>query len=312
MISPRAVSIENVSHFYGKRQALADVSLSIDPGEIFVFLGPNGGGKSTLFRLLSTLMPLRHGSISIYGRTVTTHQHEVRQQIGVVFQMPSLDKKLTVQENIDQQAALYGVTGQTLKDRTTLLLDKLELTDRQNDIAEDLSGGLRRRVELAKGMLHSPKVLLLDEPSTGLDPAARQAMWRYLEFLRTDQGVTIVLTSHLLEEAEKADRIAILDQGRLVALNTPDALKDQIGGDTITIRTRQPQALIEKLKRELNLTASEVSDLVRLETEDGPGTIRTIMQTASDLVDAITLAKPSLEDVFIAMTGRQFTEEVTP
>lgn len=309
MISPRAVSIENVSHFYGKRQALADVSLSIDPGEIFVFLGPNGGGKSTLFRLLSTLMPLRHGSISIYGRTVTAHQHEVRQQIGVVFQMPSLDKKLTVQENIDQQAALYGVTGQTLKDRTNLLLDKLELTDRQNDVTEDLSGGLRRRVELAKGMLHSPKVLLLDEPSTGLDPAARQAMWRYLEFLRTDQGVTIVLTSHLLEEAEKADRIAILDQGRLVALDTPDALKNRIGGDTITIRTRQPQALIEKLKNELNLTASEVSDFVRLETEDGPGTIRTIMQMASDLIDAITLAKPSLEDVFIAMTGRQFTEE---
>ncbi|WP_234824298.1 ABC transporter ATP-binding protein [Bremerella cremea] len=311
MISPRAVSIENVSHFYGKRQALADVSLSIDPGEIFVFLGPNGGGKSTLFRLLSTLMPLRHGSISVYGRTVTAHQHEVRQQIGVVFQMPSLDKKLTVRENIAQQAALYGVTGPTLQQRTTLLLDKLELTDRQNDITEDLSGGLRRRVELAKGMLHSPKVLLLDEPSTGLDPAARQAMWRYLEFLRTDHGVTVVLTSHLLDEAEKADRIAILDQGRLVALDTPDALKDRIGGDTITIRTRQPQQLIEKLQTELHLAATEVSDFVRLETEDGPGTIRTIMHTASDLVDAITLAKPSLEDVFIAMTGRQFTEEVT-
>lgn len=311
MISPRAVSIENVSHFYGKRQALADVSLSIDPGEIFVFLGPNGGGKSTLFRLLSTLMPLRHGSISIYGRTVTAHQHEVRQQIGVVFQMPSLDKKLTVRENIDQQAALYGVAGQTLKERTSLLLEKLELTDRQNDVTEDLSGGLRRRVELAKGMLHSPKVLLLDEPSTGLDPAARQAMWRYLEFLRRDQGVTIVLTSHLLEEAEKADRIAILDQGRLVALDTPDALKDRIGGDTITIRTRQPQALLEKLHNNLNLSATEVSEFVRLETEDGPGTIRMIMQSASDLVDAITLAKPSLEDVFIAMTGRQFTEEVS-
>lgn len=311
MISPRAVSIENVSHFYGKRQALADVSLLIDPGEIFVFLGPNGGGKSTLFRLLSTLMPLRHGSISIYGRTVTAHQHEVRQQIGVVFQMPSLDKKLTVRENIDQQAALYGVAGQTLKERTSVLLEKLELTDRQNDVTEDLSGGLRRRVELAKGMLHSPKVLLLDEPSTGLDPAARQAMWRYLEFLRRDQGVTIVLTSHLLEEAEKADRIAILDQGRLVALDTPDALKDRIGGDTITIRTRQPQALLEKLHNELNLSATEVSEFVRLETEDGPGTIRMIMQSAGDLVDAITLAKPSLEDVFIAMTGRQFTEEVS-
>lgn len=312
MISPRAVSIEKVSHFYGKRQALNEVTLSINPGEIFVFLGPNGGGKSTLFRLLSTLMPLSHGDISILGRAVRTHQHEVRQQIGVVFQMPSLDKKLTVLENIHQQAALYGIAGNTLKERTALLLEKLELEDRKKDIVEDLSGGLRRRVELAKGMLHSPKVLLLDEPSTGLDPAARQAMWRYLEFLRTDQGVTVILTSHLLEEAEKADRIAILDQGKLVALDTPDALKDQIGGDTITIRSRQPKTLIEKLHNELNLDASEVSELVRLETEDGPATIRLIMQSASDLVDAITLAKPSLEDVFIAMTGRQFTEEVSP
>ncbi|PQO39446.1 ABC transporter ATP-binding protein [Blastopirellula marina] len=309
-MSPRAVSIENVSHFYGKRQALNEVTLSIDPGEIFVFLGPNGGGKSTLFRLLSTLMPLSHGEINILSRSVRTHQHEVRQQIGVVFQMPSLDKKLTVLENIHQQAALYGITGALLKERTALLLDKLELEDRKKDIVEDLSGGLRRRVELAKGMLHSPKVLLLDEPSTGLDPAARQAMWRYLEFLRTDQGVTVILTSHLLEEAEKADRIAILDQGQLVALDTPDALKDKIGGATITIRSRQPEALIEKLRDELNLSATEVSELVRLETEDGPATIRMIMQTASDLVDAITLAKPSLEDVFIAMTGRQFTEEV--
>lgn len=312
MIAPRAVSIENVSHFYGKRQALVDVTLSIDPGEIFVFLGPNGGGKSTLFRLLSTLMPLAHGDISILGNGVRSYQHQVRQQIGVVFQMPSLDKKLTVLENIHQQAALYGITGAALTERTALLLNKLELEDRQKDIVEDLSGGLRRRVELAKGMLHSPKVLLLDEPSTGLDPAARQAMWRYLEFLRTDQGVTVILTSHLLEEAEKADRIAILDQGKLVALDTPDALKDKIGGDTITIRSRQPEALIQKLHDELQLNASEVSELVRLETEDGPATIRSIMQTASELVDAITLAKPSLEDVFIAMTGRQFTEEVTP
>ncbi|UBM38504.1 ATP-binding cassette domain-containing protein [Bremerella sp. TYQ1] len=312
MIAPRAVTIENVSHFYGKRKALDDVSLSIDPGEIFVFLGPNGGGKSTLFRLLSTLMPLREGDISVLGRSVRTHEHEVRQQIGVVFQMPSLDKKLTVAENIQQQAALYGISGQPLRERMSLLLEKLELQDRRNDYTEDLSGGLRRRVELAKGMLHSPKVLLLDEPSTGLDPAARQAMWRYLEFLRADQGVTVILTSHLLEEAEKADRIAILDQGKLVAIDSPDALKDRIGGDTITIRTRQPETLIDTLQAELGLSATEVSDTVRLETEDGPATIRAIMHAASELVDAITLAKPSLEDVFIAMTGRQFAEEVAP
>lgn len=310
MISPSAVSIENVSHFYGKRQALCEVSLSIQPGEIFVFLGPNGGGKSTLFRLLSTLMPLRHGNIQILGHAVSSQQNEVRRKLGVVFQMPSLDKKLTVLENIYQQAALYGVAGELLRQRTQLLLGKLELVERQNDLVEDLSGGLRRRVELAKGMLHSPQVLLLDEPSTGLDPSARQAMWRYLEYLRTEQGVTVALTSHLLEEAEKADRIAILDQGKLVALDTPNALKESIGGDTISIRTRQPDALIRKLQTELGLSACEVSDLVRLETEDGPGTIRAIMQVASELVDAITLAKPSLEDVFIAMTGRQFTEEV--
>ncbi|MBI1247171.1 ATP-binding cassette domain-containing protein [bacterium] len=310
-MSPSAVSIENVSHFYGKRQALCEVSLSIRPGEIFVFLGPNGGGKSTLFRLLSTLMPLRHGNIQILGHGVSNQQDEVRRKLGVVFQMPSLDKKLTVLENIYQQAALYGVAGELLRERTQLLLGKLELDDRKNDLVEDLSGGLRRRVELAKGMLHSPKVLLLDEPSTGLDPSARQAMWRYLDYLRTEQGVTVVLTSHLLEEAEKADRIAILDQGKLVALDTPNALKESIGGDTISIRTRQPEALIDRLQSDLGLAASEVSDLVRLETEDGPGTIRAIMQSASELVDAITLAKPSLEDVFIAMTGRQFTEEVS-
>lgn len=312
MIAPRAVSIENVSHFYGKRQALVDVSLEIDPGEIFVFLGPNGGGKSTLFRLLSTLMPLRQGEIQVLGWNVRGHQQEVRQKLGVVFQMPSLDKKLTVSENIHQQAALYGVSGQRLKERETLLLEKLELTDRRNDLVENLSGGLRRRVELAKGMLHAPKVLLLDEPSTGLDPSARLAMWRYLESLRAEQGVTVVLTSHLLEEAEKADRIAILDQGRLVAVDSPDALKDQIGGDAITIRTRQPQELIDRLRAQLNLDARLVSDQVRLETENGPSVINAIMEACPSLIDAITLAKPSLEDVFITMTGRQFAEETQP
>lgn len=309
MIAPCAVSIENVSHFYGKRQALADVSLTINPGEIFVFLGPNGGGKSTLFRLLSTLMPLRQGEIQVLGWNVRGHQQEVRRNLGVVFQMPSLDKKLTVSENIHQQAALYGVSGQRLQQRETLLLEKLELTDRKNDLVETLSGGLRRRVELAKGMLHAPKVLLLDEPSTGLDPAARLAMWRYLESIRVEQGVTVVLTSHLLEEAEKADRIAILDQGRLVAIDSPDALKDRIGGDTITIRTRDPQELLGRLHIQLGLEARLVGDQVRLETENGPGVIQAITEACPGLVEAITLAKPSLEDVFIAMTGRQFSEE---
>jgi len=312
MTTDFAISIENVTHDYGERRALDQVSLNIVPGEVLVFLGPNGGGKSTLFRLISTLMRLQQGEIYVLGNSIRARAQQIRQAIGVVFQMPSLDKKLTVIENIRQQAALYGVRGSLLAEREARLLGELELADRRDERTESLSGGLRRRVELAKGMIHHPRVLLLDEPSTGLDPSARQAMWRYLKQLQAQQGVTVVLTSHLLEEAEKADRVAILDQGRLVGLDSPNALKDRVGGETITIRTDDPARLVEELNGKLRLDATQVGGLVRLETEDGPATIRAIMDRAAEQVTAITLSKPSLEDVFIAMTGRQFREEEKP
>jgi len=207
---------------------LSKVSFEVRSGEIFVFLGPNGGGKSTLFRLLSTLLPLQSGECEILGFSLRKQIAEIRERIGVVFQSPSVDRKLTVNENLLHQGHLYGLRGAELNQRRTAMLERFKLTDRVRDRVETLSGGLRRRVELAKGLLHRPRLLLLDEPSTGLDPAARSDMWGYLRELRDQEGVTVVLTTHLLEEADKADRIAILDRGQLVALDSPDALRSTL------------------------------------------------------------------------------------
>src|SRR5437773_2390269 len=191
--SAAAISVAGVSYAYGPRQALADLSLEIQAGEIFAVLGPNGGGKTTLFRLLSTLIPLQAGSAAIFGHDLMREQQAIRRLMGVVFQAPSLDRKLTVAENIRLQAVLYGLRGAELSRRLDALLEQFALSDRANELTERLSGGLRRRVELAKGMIHQPRLLLLDEPSTGLDPAARSDLWQYLRHMHAEQGTTIVL-----------------------------------------------------------------------------------------------------------------------
>ncbi len=212
MDSSAAISISRVGYRYRERRALVDVSLEIAAGEIFAFLGPNGGGKTTLFRLLSTLVPMQEGSIKILDLDVARQAQEVRRRIGVVFQAPSLDRKLSVSENLWQHGQLYGITGATFAQRRGEMLARFGLSDRASDRVETLSGGLRRRVELANGLLHRPRVLLLDEPSTGLDPGARSDLWEYLHRVRDEEGVTVVLTTHLLEEAEKADRLAIIER----------------------------------------------------------------------------------------------------
>lgn len=301
-----AITTDALCYFYGPRQALCDLSLTVERGEIFVFLGPNGGGKTTLFRLLSTLMPLTHGSAKLLGFDLDRQRDEIRRRIGVVFQAPSLDKKLTVLENLSHQAALYGVVGRRLRERQQEMLDQLGISDRAGDLAETLSGGLRRRVELAKGMIHHPQLLLLDEPSTGLDPGARSDLWQYLHRLRDDFGVTIVLTTHLLEEADKADRIAILNEGRLVALDTPDALRATVGGDSITIETGEPDKLAQDISRELQVEAAVVDGAVRLEQADGHRWIAQLVETFPGRIDAVRVGKPTLEDVFIDKTGHRF------
>lgn len=302
------MEVAGVGHCYGTRQALADLNLSIEPGQIVAFLGPNGGGKTTLFRLLSTLIPVQQGTIRILGRDVRSEAAAVRRTLGVVFQAASLDKKLTVAENLRHQGHLYGLHGAALARREQTMLAALRLTDRAGELAEKLSGGLRRRVELAKGLLHQPRVLLLDEPSTGLDPAARSDLWTYLREVRAQQGVTIVLTTHLLEEADKADRIAILHAGRLVAFDTPDALRATVGGDAITIQSADPQALAAAVAERFALPARVVDDAVRLEQPDGHQWIARLVEAFPGQIQAITLGKPTLEDVFIARTGHRFLQ----
>lgn len=307
-----AVQLTDLTHRYGQRTALDRLSLTIEPGEIFVFLGPNGGGKTTLFRLLSTLLPIQQGNVHVLGRDLRHNVDDVRMRMGVVFQAPSLDKKLTVAENIRFQAALYGLGGRDYRARQDEMLAQLGLTDRAGDLVETLSGGLKRRVELAKGMIHRPELLLLDEPSTGLDPGARADLWAYLTRVREEAGVTIVLTTHLLEEADKADRIAILHRGQLVALDRPDALRATVGGDSLTIETDNPADLVRDIQTQLGVTAAVVDGRVRLEQAHGHQWVARIVETFPGRIASITLGKPTLEDVFIAKTGHRFwqAEEV--
>jgi ABC-2 type transport system ATP-binding protein len=295
-----------LSHWYGVRQALNDVSYEVRSGEIFAFLGPNGGGKTTLFRVLSTLVPLQQGQVQIFEMDLSAEVRDIRRHLGVVFQAPSLDRKLTVAENIRYQAALYGIRGRLLRQREQELLDQLGLADRRHERAEKLSGGLRRRAELAKGMIHRPRLLLLDEPSTGLDPGARTDLWQVLRRLGERFGVTIVLTTHLLDEADRADRVAILSQGTLVALDTPDALRATVGGDSITIETHQPQSLARAIGDRFDVAVIVVDGRVRLEQPDGARWVARLMQAFADQIETITLGKPSLEDVFIEKTGHRF------
>ena len=304
-----ALATRGLTHRYGDRLALDDVSLRIAPREIFGLLGPNGGGKTTLFRTLSTLIRPTTGSASILGLDLLRDTATLRSRIGVVFQAPSLDKKLRVRENLVHQGHLYGLSGAALRERIDHLLIEFNLRDRAPDLVETLSGGLQRRVEIAKSLLHRPELLLLDEPSTGLDPGARIDLWQTLYRLRDQQDVTVLLTTHLMEEAERCDRVAIIDHGRIVALDTPEKLCAGIGGDVISARAKDANSLAERIAQSLGVEVSVLNDEVRIEQPEGPSFIARLMAAFAGEIDSITLAKPTLEDVFIAKTGRRLSEE---
>ena len=306
MSDPSAIEITGVSHRYGERLALDDLSLAVPAGECFALVGPNGSGKSTLFRLLSTLIAPQRGSIRVLGHDIARETSAVRLAIGVVFQAGSLDRQLTVRENLAHQGHLYGLRGVALASRIDHELARFGLADRAAERAATLSGGLRRRVELAKALLHRPRLLLLDEPSTGLDPAVRAELWERLDELSRTDGVTVALTTHLLDEAGRADRVAILDAGRLVALDAPDALRRTIGGDSVTIDTADPQALTAELAERLSIDARLIDGRVRFELPDAHQSIARIVEALPGRVRAITVAQPTLEDVFIARTGHRY------
>jgi ABC-2 type transport system ATP-binding protein len=316
-----AIKIENVSFFYGERCALDDVSWDVNGGELFALLGPNGSGKTTLFRLLSTLIPMQHlpsspnSSIRVFGTSVESDLSSVRHQMGVVFQSPSVDGKLTVFENLRLQASLYGLAGKIAGDRIVEVSEQLGISERQHDIVDKLSGGLRRRLELAKSLLHRPRLLIMDEPTTGLDPAARIDLWNVLRRLQQESGMTIFMTTHLLEEAERADRVAILNAGQLVALDQPDVLRQQLGGDVVSIRCTDPELLSKLLATEFNVQPRLVDGQLRLEQDantnlaevsSNVALVQRILEQFGDQIQTITVGRPSLEDVFISKTGHQF------
>ena len=270
------VKTSNLSFQYRRASvpALQGVTFGVERGEVFGLLGPNGGGKTTLFKILSTAYPCKAGEAQIMGFDLATQASEARKKIGVVFQSPSLDKKLSVSENLLHHGRLYGLGGSSLKKRIAEVLDKVALASKSNDLAETLSGGLARRLEIAKGLLHKPEVLLMDEPTTGLDPGARMDFWRYISEIKST-GVTILVTTHLMEEAEKCGRVAILHEGRIVAIGSPSDLKGEIEGEVVTVEARN---------------ASSFADEIR-----GRGDVLSVSVTGR-----------TLEDVFIKKTGHKF------
>lgn len=299
------VAMKGLRHVYGEREALAGITLDIQRGELFALLGPNGGGKTTMFRILSTLMPFTEGQVHILDYDLSQQAREVRRHLGVVFQHPSLDSKLTVLENVCHHGRLYGLRGKKLQEKAQAVLHRLGLDERHDDLVETLSGGLQRRVELAKAFLHEPTVLLLDEPSTGLDPGARLDFTAYLEHLRDHAGVTIVLTTHLLEEAERCDRVGVLHQGNLVAVATPDALKAQVGGDVVVVSAVDPEQLQVRIRERFNCEPSVIDGRVHVEIPNGHTFVRDVVEAFAEDIQSVTYGKPTLEDVFIRLTGHR-------
>ena len=307
--SNAVVSVADLRHVYGERAALDGVTFDVRPAEIFGLLGPNGSGKTTMFRVLSTLMLPTSGSAVINGFDVARDPAGVRRQIGVVFQSPSIDVKLSARENLQHVAALYGIYGSAQRTRVEEMLERVALSDRANDRAETFSGGMQRRLELAKGLLHRPSVLLLDEPTTGLDPGARIDLWRYLQELRDRERVTIVVTTHLMEEAEKCDRLAILSHGKLVALGTAAELRSEIGGDVIALETKNPPQLAQKIEQRFRVQTVVLETQVRVEREAGHRFVTELVEAFPGEIEAVSITKPSLEDVFIHRTGHRFWNE---
>lgn len=302
-----AIVADLVSHRYGEHPALDGVSFRVEQGALFGLLGPNGSGKTTLFRLLATLLPLQTGKVSVCGRDLASEAPRIRRLLGVTFQSPAVDPRLTVEENLHCHGQIYGITGRFLKDRIRHLLSEFALSDRRSSIVGDLSGGLRRRVELAKGLLHSPKVLLLDEPSTGLDPSARRQFWDLIQEQRDREGTTVVVTTHLMEEAEGCEQLLLLDRGHVIRHGAPQQLQASLDGQRLTVRTRSNGELRPQLEAMLSVAARPIGDRLCFRTRDAAVGLQRVMAEFGDQIISAEVAQPTLEDVFLETTGRELS-----
>lgn len=307
--SQEIVKVEKLSHQYRERKALKQISFEVSRGEIFGFLGPNGSGKTTLFRILSTFFPVLEGNAFMNGYSLRTHTIEVRKKMGVVFQYPSLDDKLTVKENLTHQGHLYGLSGTNLKSKIEELLKRFDITDRKNEMVSKLSGGLKRRVEIAKSLLHQPDILLLDEPSNGLDPGAKKDMWDYLKHLNQSRGLTLLVTTHLMDEAEECHRLLIMNRGEIAASGTPEVLKKEIGEEVLIIKTKEKEALAADIQKKLGIKPQIKQNELHIEQTGASELLTKVFKLFSERLDSALVRRPTLEDVFLKRTGHYFIEE---
>ncbi len=291
---------------YGERAALRQVSMQAPQGAFVALLGPNGSGKTTLFHILSGMRQAAAGSADIFGHPISRESQQIRRKLGIVFQSPSLDDKLSVKENLRHHGHLYGLWGGTLRQRIDANLKRFDLEARGRDRIGTLSGGLQRRVELARALLHMPSGLLLDEPTTGLDPSVRLDFWALLEQIRREQELSVLFTTHWFEEAERANLVGILDGGRLVAFGEPKALKSALGTEIVTITASHADKLAAELSERLNLRPGVKGNCIRFGDERGPELVADIMTHYGTCIETITAGRPTLEDVYIHHTGKPF------
>jgi ABC-2 type transport system ATP-binding protein len=306
------IEVEHLSRQFGDVQAVDDVTFGVEAGQIFGFLGPNGAGKSTTINMLCTLLKPSSGGAHIDGKDLVADRDDVRRSIGLVFQDPTLDERLTGWQNLRFNAMLYDVPPGVFEPRARELLEMVELSDKIDRDVKTYSGGMKRRLEIVLGLLHRPKVLFMDEPTVGLDPQTRRHIWEYIVRMRDAEGLTVFLTTHYMDETEICDRIAIIDQGKVVACESPDALKSSMGGDVVTLRTSDDASAAQVLV-DHDLPAELTDDGVAVRIANGdhfiPEAVR--MLDASGIADlvAVDLRRPTLDDVFIKLTGRAIREE---
>jgi ABC-2 type transport system ATP-binding protein len=304
-----AVEVQALAKRYGELEAVRGVDFTVAPGEIFGFLGPNGAGKTTTIKILCTLLQPTSGVARLAGVDVTVAPAEVRRRIGVVFQDPSLDDRLTAEENLMLHAVAYRVPRSERARRIEEALRFVDLHERRADLTRTFSGGMKRRLEIARGLVHRPDILFLDEPTTGLDPQTRAKTWEVLRALRDEFGTTLFLTTHYMDEAETCDRIAIVDHGKIVALDTPAALKQRVGKDMVTARSADPKRLAALLSDKYGISSRENDGGLSFLVPEGDAFIVKLLTTDRPPLQGISVRRPTLDDVFLSLTGREIRAE---
>jgi len=303
------IEVEGLSRNFGQLIAVDRVSFQVAEGEIFGFLGPNGAGKTTTINMLCTLLALSGGRAIVNGYDVVRQRSEVRHSIGLVFQEPALDEYLTAEQNLRFHAYAYKIPKELREKRIGKLLELVELSDRRKNKVRTFSGGMKRRLEIARGLLHNPRILFLDEPTLGLDPQTRRLIWDYIMALRKENNLTIFLTTHYMDEAENSDHISIIDHGRIIALDTPDKLKDALGGDVITLKAVDNNAAALELKERYSLSPVVQNDVITFSVPQGEKFLPKLMDSFQSHLLSIGIRRPTLDDVFLKLTGRAIRDE---